>query len=92
MATSAPTLFTSSLPELYERLLVQPLFRSFADELLNRAGVRPDDRLLDVACGTGTGACSQKAAFERFTSRPLCGGFGSAARYRAAERDGRRRA
>jgi ubiquinone/menaquinone biosynthesis C-methylase UbiE len=53
MATSAPTLFTSSLPELYERFLVQPLFRPFAEELLHRAGVRPDDRLLDVACGTG---------------------------------------
>jgi ubiquinone/menaquinone biosynthesis C-methylase UbiE len=46
-------LFTSSLPELYERFLVEPLFRPFAEELLNRASLRPQDRLLDVACGTG---------------------------------------
>lgn len=53
MATPASGLFTSSLPELYERFLVQPLFRPFAEELLRRAGLRSGDRLLDVACGTG---------------------------------------
>jgi ubiquinone/menaquinone biosynthesis C-methylase UbiE len=52
MATSHG-LFTSSLPELYERFLVEPLFRPFAGELLNRASVGPRDRLLDVACGSG---------------------------------------
>ena len=35
------------------RFLVEPLFRPFAEELLNRAGLRPPDRLLDVARGTG---------------------------------------
>src|SRR5262245_45348100 len=42
-----------SLPEMYERFLVQPLFRPFAEELLNRLHPTPDDSLLDVACGTG---------------------------------------
>jgi ubiquinone/menaquinone biosynthesis C-methylase UbiE len=41
------------LPELYERFLVEPLFRPFAEELLRRASLRHEDRVLDVACGTG---------------------------------------
>jgi ubiquinone/menaquinone biosynthesis C-methylase UbiE len=45
--------FTSSLPELYERFLVGPLFRVFAEELLDRVGLGEDHRILDVACGTG---------------------------------------
>jgi ubiquinone/menaquinone biosynthesis C-methylase UbiE len=53
MATSPQGLFTGSLPEIYERFLVAPLFRPFAQELLARAGLAQDDRLLDVACGTG---------------------------------------
>jgi len=35
MATVGHVLFTSSLPELYERFLVEPLFRPFAQELLD---------------------------------------------------------
>ena len=53
MAASPQGVFTGSLPELYERFLVQPLFRPFALALLDRAGVTHHDRLLDVACGTG---------------------------------------
>jgi trans-aconitate methyltransferase len=45
--------FTGSLPEMYERFLVAPVFRPFAQALLDRVGVTDDDRLLDVACGTG---------------------------------------
>src|SRR5262245_54249490 len=53
MAASAHGFFTSSLPELYERFLVEPLFRPFSEVLLDRAALRDNDRLLDVACGTG---------------------------------------
>jgi len=43
----------ASLPQMYEGFLVAPLFRPFAQELLNRVGIGLNDRLLDVACGTG---------------------------------------
>jgi ubiquinone/menaquinone biosynthesis C-methylase UbiE len=42
-----------SLPEVYERYLVEPLFRPFAEEVLNRLNPTTDDSFLDVACGTG---------------------------------------
>jgi len=53
MAASPQGIFSGSLPEMYERFLVQPLFRPFAEALLERASITPGDRLLDVACGTG---------------------------------------
>ena len=40
-------------PAAYEHYLVPILFRPLAQRLLEVADVRPDDRLLDVACGTG---------------------------------------
>lgn len=42
-----------SLPELYEQELVKPLFRPFAELILDEVQLAPGDRLLDVACGTG---------------------------------------
>lgn len=42
-----------SMPEVYERYLVEPLFQPFAEDVLNRLNPTPDDSLLDVACGTG---------------------------------------
>lgn len=42
-----------TFPELYERWLVEPLFRPWVDDLLERVAPAPGDRLLDVACGTG---------------------------------------
>ena len=53
MAASSQGIFAGSLPEIYERVLVGPLFRPFAQEVLGRVAVAQNDRLLDVACGTG---------------------------------------
>lgn len=39
--------------EVYERLFVPALSKPWADDLLRRAEVRPGERVLDVACGTG---------------------------------------
>jgi ubiquinone/menaquinone biosynthesis C-methylase UbiE len=44
---------TSNFPEMYERWLVGPLFRPFAEVLLDHACLRSGDRVLDIACGTG---------------------------------------
>jgi ubiquinone/menaquinone biosynthesis C-methylase UbiE len=46
----------SSMAELYEHFLVEPLFRPWVDELLQRAELAAGDRVLDVACGTGIAA------------------------------------
>jgi ubiquinone/menaquinone biosynthesis C-methylase UbiE len=40
-------------PELYERELVKPLFEPWAQRLVRALDLAPDDRFLDVACGTG---------------------------------------
>jgi ubiquinone/menaquinone biosynthesis C-methylase UbiE len=43
----------ASFPEMYERWLVGPLFRPWAELTLDEVGLSQGDRLLDVACGTG---------------------------------------
>jgi ubiquinone/menaquinone biosynthesis C-methylase UbiE len=43
----------ASFPAMYEAQLVGPLFRPFAEELLDRLQPRPGERVLDIACGTG---------------------------------------
>jgi ubiquinone/menaquinone biosynthesis C-methylase UbiE len=43
----------ASFPETYERLLVGPLFRPWAELTLDELALAPGDRVLDVACGTG---------------------------------------
>lgn len=43
----------ASFPQMYERALVQPLFRPWAEALLDRAALSPNACVLDVACGTG---------------------------------------
>ncbi len=43
----------ATFPQIYERALVNPLFRPWADALLTQVAVRRGERVLDVACGTG---------------------------------------
>lgn len=43
----------SSFPEMYERWLVGPLFRPWAEIALEDVRLSPGDTLLDIACGTG---------------------------------------
>jgi ubiquinone/menaquinone biosynthesis C-methylase UbiE len=51
---SEPPLFVATtFTEIYERVLVGPLFRPFAAELLARAGLDRAGSVIDVACGTG---------------------------------------
>jgi ubiquinone/menaquinone biosynthesis C-methylase UbiE len=50
---SMPNANRPNFAELYERELVEPLFRPWVDALLDGAGLDRGDALLDVACGTG---------------------------------------
>lgn len=43
----------ASFPEIYEHVLVGPIFRPWVDSLLDDVELGPGDRVLDVACGTG---------------------------------------
>jgi ubiquinone/menaquinone biosynthesis C-methylase UbiE len=42
-----------SFGDTYEQQLVGPLFRPWAERLLDQSGLLPGERVLDVACGTG---------------------------------------
>jgi ubiquinone/menaquinone biosynthesis C-methylase UbiE len=43
----------TAFTEVYERALVGPLFRPFAEQLVSRLGPQRGDNWIDVACGTG---------------------------------------
>jgi ubiquinone/menaquinone biosynthesis C-methylase UbiE len=43
----------TTFTEIYERVLVGPLFRPFAEQLVARVALRHGDSVIDVACGTG---------------------------------------
>jgi ubiquinone/menaquinone biosynthesis C-methylase UbiE len=43
----------TNFPEMYERWLVGPLFRPWAELTLDEVKLTPGDRVLDIACGTG---------------------------------------
>jgi ubiquinone/menaquinone biosynthesis C-methylase UbiE len=43
----------ASFPEMYERWLVGPLFKPWAEATLQEIELAPADRVLDIACGTG---------------------------------------
>ena len=42
-----------SFPEMYERWLVGPLFRPFAESIILDLNLSPGESVLDIACGTG---------------------------------------
>jgi ubiquinone/menaquinone biosynthesis C-methylase UbiE len=42
-----------TFPEMYERWLVGPLFRPWVEMTLDELNLSPNDRVLDIACGTG---------------------------------------
>jgi ubiquinone/menaquinone biosynthesis C-methylase UbiE len=44
---------SSSFPELYERELVEPLFRPWAEDIVTQVELTAGERVLDIACGTG---------------------------------------
>jgi ubiquinone/menaquinone biosynthesis C-methylase UbiE len=43
----------TTFTEIYERVLVGPLFRPFAEQLIARVALSHGDSVIDVACGTG---------------------------------------
>jgi len=43
----------ANFAEMYERWIVGPLFRPWAQMTLEEVDLSPGDRVLDIACGTG---------------------------------------
>jgi ubiquinone/menaquinone biosynthesis C-methylase UbiE len=53
---SMPAIPQQNFPEIYERVLVGPLFTPWAEALLDSVALEAGDSVLDVACGTGIAA------------------------------------
>jgi ubiquinone/menaquinone biosynthesis C-methylase UbiE len=53
MSLPAYAMSLAEFPQLYERWLVGPLFRPWAETLIERGALQRGERVLDVACGTG---------------------------------------
>jgi ubiquinone/menaquinone biosynthesis C-methylase UbiE len=51
--SEAQLFVATTLTEIYERILVGPLFRPFAEQLVARVAPNHGDSVIDVACGTG---------------------------------------
>ena len=60
-----------SFPEMFEQVLVGPLFRPWVDPTLDAVRLAPGDRVLDVACGTGIVA---RVARERLGEQAIIAG------------------
>ena len=53
MSASSQWQFVGNVPENYERYLVPGIFAPWALDLVEVAALRPRERVLDIACGTG---------------------------------------
>ena len=51
--SEAQLFVATTFTEIYERVLVGPLFRPFAEQLVARVAPKSGDSVIDVACGTG---------------------------------------
>ena len=51
--SEAQLFVATTFTEIYERMLVGPLFRPFAEQLIDRVALNQGDTVIDVACGTG---------------------------------------
>jgi ubiquinone/menaquinone biosynthesis C-methylase UbiE len=51
--SEAQLFVATTFTEIYERVLVAPLFRPFAEQLVSRVSPTRPDTVIDVACGTG---------------------------------------
>ena len=51
--SEAQLFVATTFTEIYERVLVGPLFRPFAEQLVARVAPNRGDSVIDVACGTG---------------------------------------
>lgn len=52
-ARGSDSLFTGSIPELHEQLLVPLIFEPYADDLARRVAALQPQRVLETAAGTG---------------------------------------
>jgi methylase of polypeptide subunit release factors len=53
VSASSQWQFVGNVPENYERYLVPSIFAPWALDLVEVAALRPRERVLDIACGTG---------------------------------------
>jgi ubiquinone/menaquinone biosynthesis C-methylase UbiE len=51
--SEAQLVVATTFTEIYQRVLVGPLFMPLAEQLVARLAPKPGDSLIDVACGTG---------------------------------------
>jgi ubiquinone/menaquinone biosynthesis C-methylase UbiE len=51
--SEAQLFVATTFTEIYEHVLVGPLFRPFAEQLIARVSLNSGDSVIDVACGTG---------------------------------------